>query len=33
MNPDEDDEDITFKVNYRSFLARKKDWGNDEIYK
>jgi hypothetical protein len=33
MNPDEDEEETTFKVNYRSFSARKRDWGNDEIYK
>ena len=25
VNPDEDDEDTTFEVNYRSFPARKRD--------
>jgi len=33
VNPDEDDEDTTFEVNYGSFPARKRDWGNDEICK
>jgi hypothetical protein len=25
--------DTTFKVNYRSFPAYKRDWGSDEVYK
>jgi hypothetical protein len=33
VNLDEDEEDTIFEVNYGSFPARKRDWGNDEICK
>jgi hypothetical protein len=29
----EDEEEATFEINYGSFPARKRDWGNDEVCK